>query len=169
MTRQNLDTILDEVQTAFDQHLRVYVETQGRIGHVWDTRQWGGRRNTALVLRIVGRKSRKPRLVTLLYAPWGNEYVVVGSKAGGAKDPDWYLNLIARPDFEFQVGGKCWKASWRLVPETQKAEVWDYMIEQYPPYQDYRDHTTRDIPLVLLSPHEEIAPFLPDQLPTVSR
>ena len=52
-------------------------------------------------LHTVGRKSGQPRS-TMLTAPVidGDRVVLVASKGGDDRDPDWYRNLIANPDIE---------------------------------------------------------------------
>jgi deazaflavin-dependent oxidoreductase (nitroreductase family) len=153
----DLDRVVEDAKVAMDNHLKDYLATGGKQGHLWDTSPWGGRGLTpTLVLKVTGRKSGKPQMLPLIYAPWGDEYVIIGSK-GGAKDhPYWYLNLIARPNLEFQVGGKCWHATWREAKGEERSKIWDYMVVQYPPYTDYQAHTQREIPVVLLKPGMEI-------------
>ena len=52
----------------------------------------------AVELHTVGRKSGQPRS-TMLTAPVidGDRVVLVASKGGDDRDPDWYRNLIAHP------------------------------------------------------------------------
>jgi hypothetical protein len=52
-------------------------------------------------LHTVGRKPGQPRS-TMLTAPVidGDRVVLVASKGGDDRDPDWYRNLIAHPDIE---------------------------------------------------------------------
>ena len=55
-------------------------------------------------LHTVGRKSGQPRS-TMLTAPVteGDRVVLVASKGGDDRDPDWYRNLIAHPDIELTM------------------------------------------------------------------
>ena len=55
-------------------------------------------------LLTVGRKSGRPRS-TMLTAPVieGDRVVLVASKGGDDRDPDWYRNLIAHPDVELTM------------------------------------------------------------------
>jgi len=62
-------------------------------------------------LHTVGRKSGQPRS-TMLTAPVieGDRVVLVASKGGDDRDPDWYRNLIAHPDIELTMAadaGRC--------------------------------------------------------------
>ena len=58
-------------------------------------------------LHTVGRKSGQPRS-TMLTAPVieGDLVVLVASKGGDDRDPDWYRNLIAHPDIELTMAGQ---------------------------------------------------------------
>ena len=58
-------------------------------------------------LHTVGRKSGQPRS-TMLTAPVieGDRVVLVASKGGDDRDPDWYCNLIAHPDIELTMAGR---------------------------------------------------------------
>ena len=55
-------------------------------------------------LHTVGRKSGRPRS-TMLTAPIldGDRVVLVASKGGDDRDPDWYRNLVANPEIELTM------------------------------------------------------------------
>ena len=55
-------------------------------------------------LHTVGRKSGLPRS-TMLTAPVidGDRVVLVASKGGDDRDPDWYRNLVAHPEVELTM------------------------------------------------------------------
>ena len=58
-------------------------------------------------LHTVGRKSGLPRS-TMLTAPVvdGDRVVLVASKGGDDRDPDWYRNLVAHPEIELTMAGR---------------------------------------------------------------
>ena len=66
-------------------------------------------------LHTTGRTSGKRRS-TMLTAPIHDDdtYVLVASKGGDDRDPDWYRNLVADPDIELTVDGTTMggRASW---------------------------------------------------------
>jgi hypothetical protein len=84
-------------------------------------------------LHTTGRKSGRPRS-TMLTAPVvdGDRVVLVASKGGDDRDPDWYRNLMASA--------------------TEKAELWPRVVAAYQGYGGYQRRTERDIPLVILEP-----------------
>ena len=58
-------------------------------------------------LHTIGRKSGKPR-ATLLTAPIHDDRhtVLIASKGGDDRNPEWYLNLVAHPDIDLTIDGE---------------------------------------------------------------
>jgi len=104
-------------------------------------------------LHTVGRKSGLPRS-TMLTAPVidGQRIVLVASKGGDDRDPEWYRNLMARPDAEVTVDGQRRPVRARQASAAEKAELWPRVIAAYRGYAGYQRRTKRDIPLVLCDP-----------------
>ena len=143
-------------------HARLYVETNGAGDtHVRDLTLMGGKADTTcLLLRTIGRKSGEARLAPLIYGAWKGDFVVVASKGGHDADPPWYLNIKAAREVDVQAGPKRWRCAWREPKGAERAEVWAFMADLYPPYEEYQARTDREIPIVMLTPVAEIAePF----------
>ena len=104
-------------------------------------------------LHTVGRKSGLPRS-TMLTAPVidGQRIVLVASKGGDDRDPDWYRNLMAHPDAEVTVDGQRRPVRARRASAAEKAELWPRVVAAYRGYAGYQRRTQRDIPLVLCDP-----------------
>jgi deazaflavin-dependent oxidoreductase (nitroreductase family) len=104
-------------------------------------------------LHTVGRTSGKKR-TTMLTAPIhdGDTYVLVASKGGDDRDPDWYRNLVADPDIELTVDGTTLEMTARVVSDEEKAEMWPRIVEAYKGYEGYRKKTDRNIPVVVCEP-----------------
>ena len=104
-------------------------------------------------LHTVGRTSGKPR-TTMLTAPShdGDTYVLVASKGGDDRDPDWYRNLIANPDIELTVDGRTLEMTARVATDEEKAEMWPRIVEAYKGYAGYQNKTDRNIPVVVCEP-----------------
>ncbi len=102
-----------------------------------------------------GRTSGQPRTV-LLTVPVRDEdrYVFVASKGGDDRDPDWYRNMLAHPEFRAEPvnGGDVVHLIARAATTEEKAELWPDVVAAYKGYQSYQDSTTRDIPLVIAEP-----------------
>ena len=134
------------------------LKTMSRV-HRIILRGAGGRvLNSALGMQVVelhtvGRKSGLPRS-TMLTAPVvdGQRIVLVASKGGDDRDPDWYRNLMAHPDAELTVDGQRRQVRARRASAEEKAELWPRVVAAYGGYAGYQRRTQRDIPLVLCDP-----------------
>jgi F420H(2)-dependent quinone reductase len=130
-------------------HNAVYQGTNGLIGH----RVPGMPPN--LILHTTGAKSGKPRTHALSYFRDGDDYVVVASRGGDVRSPDWYHNLKAHPDAEIQVGTKRLQVSARSVlpDDPEYARLWAFTNKRNANrYDAYQKKTSRPIPIVRLTP-----------------
>jgi deazaflavin-dependent oxidoreductase (nitroreductase family) len=103
-----------------------------------------------LLLTTLGRRSGLPRALPLLYIEAENGYVVVASNAGDDRDPDWWKNLLARPEASVQVGRERHAVRARRATPEEEAALWPKLIAAYGPYARYRERTRRVIPVVVL-------------------
>jgi deazaflavin-dependent oxidoreductase (nitroreductase family) len=107
----------------------------------------------AVELHTVGRKSGERRS-TMLTAPIhaDERYVLVASKGGDHRHPQWYLNLVADPDVELTVAGRTIEMTARTATADEKAELWPEIVAAYKGYEGYQRRTDRDIPIVICEP-----------------
>jgi deazaflavin-dependent oxidoreductase (nitroreductase family) len=107
----------------------------------------------AVELHTVGRKSGQP-CSTMLTAPVidGDRVVLVASKGGDDRDPDWYRNLVAHPEIELTMAGQRLPMLARRASAAEKAELWPRVVAAYRGYGGYQRRTERDIPLVICEP-----------------
>jgi proline iminopeptidase len=139
------------LQKMISDHLRRYVETDGKDGHMWDSTPVGGPGPIpTLLLTTAGRRSGKPIVMPLIYGEADGKYVVVASKGGAPQHPGWYLNLTANPAVEVQVLANRFRAKARTATGAERARLWEKMAAIYPPYNDYQKKTEREIPVVVL-------------------
>jgi deazaflavin-dependent oxidoreductase (nitroreductase family) len=89
-------------------------------------------------------------MLPLIYGTHGDHQVIVGSKGGNPRHPGWYLNLVAEPAVEVQVGADRFSARARTASGEERAALWDKMAEIWPPYNEYQAKTEREIPVVVL-------------------
>lgn len=104
-------------------------------------------------LHTTGRTSGKQR-TTMLTSPVHDDerVVLVASKGGDERDPDWYRNLVADPVVEVTIGGTTAMMTARTASADEKAAVWPAIVEAYKSYGGYEDKTDRDIPVVICTP-----------------
>ena len=104
-------------------------------------------------LHTVGRKTGRPR-ATMLTAPLleRDRVVLVASKGGDDRHPDWYRNLVANPDVELTIDGTTRPMRARTASPEEKAELWPSIVAAYKGYGGYQRRTERDIPVVICEP-----------------
>ena len=88
------------------EHLRIYQESGGTEGHLFDSSVGGGvGLVTSLLLTTVGRRSGEKHTSPLFYGVAGDAYVIIGSKGGADTHPGWYLNLLLEPWIRSRLPG----------------------------------------------------------------
>lgn len=106
-------------------------------------------------LHTVGRKSGQPRSCYLTAPVHDSARVVlVASKGGDDRHPDWYRNLQANPDAELVIHRSRRKIRARTATPDEKAELWPKIVAAYQGYADYQTRTSRDIPVVICEPRD---------------
>ncbi|HEX2774734.1 MAG TPA: nitroreductase family deazaflavin-dependent oxidoreductase [Micromonosporaceae bacterium] len=126
-------------------HIRSYVASGGRDGHLW-------RGIPTLLLTTRGRRSGKLRRTALIYGRDGDNYLVVASSGGSPGHPAWYLNLAADPRVEVQVLADTFGARARTATADERPALWRTMASIFPMYDRYQAKAGREIPLVILEP-----------------
>jgi deazaflavin-dependent oxidoreductase (nitroreductase family) len=136
---------MSEAENVFgEEHVRRYRETDGDVGHIWR------RGSKVLLLTTAGRKSGESRTTPLIYEDADGDYVIVASKGGAPKHPDWYLNLAKEPHVELQVKGEVFPARARTASGEERERLWKLAARQWPDYGEYQKKTDREIPVVVL-------------------
>jgi deazaflavin-dependent oxidoreductase (nitroreductase family) len=128
-------------------HRWLYRATRGVIGHRIPILGW-----RSLLLTHIGRKTGRAYTIPLLYVPDGERFVVVGSNAGDAKPPAWWLNLRARPEARVQIGAHEYAVRARLAVGEERARLWAALVANYRDYARYERKTRglRELPVVVL-------------------
>jgi deazaflavin-dependent oxidoreductase (nitroreductase family) len=105
-----------------------------------------------VLVTIRGAKSGKLRYTPLMRVEHGGRYALVASKGGAAKHPTWYGNLVANPHVELQDGTVRSDYDAREMSGAERAEWWERAVAAYPPYAEYQQRTSRQIPVFVLEP-----------------
>lgn len=124
----------------------VYRATGGRVGGKFM------RGAPVCLITTIGRKSGQKRTVALIYLQEGEDVILVASKGGMEHHPQWYLNMEANPDVEVEIGTTITPMKARRASDEEKSAYWPKLVEIYPDYDDYQARTTRNIPVMVLSP-----------------
>jgi deazaflavin-dependent oxidoreductase (nitroreductase family) len=139
--RDTLTDVAARVLNIF--HRAVFKVSGGRLGST----AFG---MPTVELHTTGRKSGQRRS-TMLTTPLhdNNRVVLVASKGGDDRHPDWYQNLVANPDVEVSLGGETRPMRARTASGDEKAELWPQIVAAYKGYAGYQRRTDRDIPVVI--------------------
>lgn len=140
------ETPIDPTGGWVADHVKVYVESGGKEGHHWQPGV------PTLLLTTRGKKSGTARRTALIYGRDGDDYVVMASYGGAPSHPDWYLNLEADPDVVIQVGEEVMPARAYTAGPQDRDRLWKTMTAIWPDYDEYATKTSREIPLVTITP-----------------
>ncbi len=107
---------------------------------------------TLLLLHTVGAKSGQERINPVAYVKDGDRFVIIASKGGAPTNPDWYYNILAHPLVTVEVGTEQFRVRATVAAEPERTRLYDRMVQMMPSFAEYRDKTTRAIPVIILTP-----------------
>jgi deazaflavin-dependent oxidoreductase (nitroreductase family) len=106
-----------------------------------------------IIVTHLGNKSGAIRKIPLMRVKVDSGYVLVGSMGGQPKNPVWVYNLRSNPTVEIRDKTEVFNMCVREVTDDQERErLWQACAEAFPPYNDYREKTTRKIPVFVAEP-----------------
>lgn len=105
-----------------------------------------------LLLHTQGAKSGKEHINPVVYIPDGERWLIIASKGGAPTNPDWYYNIQANPRVTVEIGAETLQAQASILSEPERTRVYDKIAHAMPSFAEYRDRTTRTIPVVALTP-----------------
>jgi F420H(2)-dependent quinone reductase len=95
-----------------------------------------------------GRHSGKVRKTPVMRVEHDGEYALVASKGGAPENPEWYYNLAGHPEeVMLQDGPEPFDVVVREVRGEERQAWWERAVAAYPPYAEYQEKTTRQIPV----------------------
>jgi deazaflavin-dependent oxidoreductase (nitroreductase family) len=104
-----------------------------------------------LLLHTVGARSGQARTNPVVYVSDGDRLVVIASKGGADRNPDWYYNLLANPNVTVELGTEQFPArATAVTEEPERSRLYAKMVEHRPGFADYERKTSRKIPAVIL-------------------
>jgi deazaflavin-dependent oxidoreductase (nitroreductase family) len=105
-----------------------------------------------LILTTTGRKSGIKRDTPLFFFRDGDDYIIIASAGGAPKHPTWWLNLQSSPEAKIQIGPDVISVVARRAEGEERAHLWSIIEENYKQFVGYQKHTTREIPVIILTP-----------------
>ncbi|MFQ5556444.1 MAG: nitroreductase family deazaflavin-dependent oxidoreductase [Acidimicrobiales bacterium] len=108
-------------------------------------------------MTTTGRKSGKESTWPVLYLDDEDRIVVVASNGGRDQHPAWHLNLRATPECVVQIGSERRAARARDATPDEREVLWPRLHELYSGFAEYMRKTDRELPIVLLEPHDRVS------------
>ncbi len=105
-----------------------------------------------LLLTSKGARSGQYRTTPLRYLPDGERLIVFAANAGEPTNPAWYHNILAYPVVTIEVGSEICEAQATILTGEERARLLSTQENVYPHFAEYRTKTTRQIPVVALTP-----------------
>jgi deazaflavin-dependent oxidoreductase (nitroreductase family) len=123
-------------------------EFRANAGQV--TGDFAGR--TLLVLTTTGAKSGIRRVTPLIYTMDKDDYVVTAADGGVDHHPGWYHNILANSSVTVEVGGQIFTAVATEPKGAERDRLFTNRVRETPRFGEYQAKTTRQIPIILLTP-----------------
>jgi deazaflavin-dependent oxidoreductase (nitroreductase family) len=105
-----------------------------------------------LLLTSTGAKSGEQRTTPVVFQPDGDRMIIFASKAGAPENPAWYHNLRANPTATVEVGSDTVEVQAAVTEGDERERLFSKQKELMPQFADYEQKTTRQIPVVALTP-----------------
>jgi deazaflavin-dependent oxidoreductase (nitroreductase family) len=115
-------------------------------------------RDTGLPVVIItnrGVRSGKLRKTPVMRVEHDGRYAAVASQGGSPEHPQWYYNFRANPAVQLQDGPDRRDMIAREVSGDERAQWWERAVAAYPPYAEYQQKTSRQIPVFVLEPADD--------------
>ncbi|MET9222633.1 nitroreductase family deazaflavin-dependent oxidoreductase [Streptomyces sp. NPDC088197] len=104
-----------------------------------------------VLLHTRGARTGIERVNPLMYMADGDRYLVFASKGGADTHPAWYLNLLAHPDIDIEIGDETIPVHAEELKGAERDEKYAEQASRFPGFADYQKKTSRVIPVIALS------------------
>ena len=106
-----------------------------------------------IIVTHTGNRTGAVRKTPLMRVKDGDSYVLVASQGGAPKNPVWVYNLRADASVEIRDKTDVFKMRVREVDDAAERErVWALCVAAFPPYEEYKNKTSRTIPVFIAEP-----------------
>lgn len=106
-----------------------------------------------IIVTHTGNRTGAIRKTPLMRVQHGSGYVLVASQGGAPKNPVWVYNLRANPDVQIRDATEVFDMRVREIDDAEeRAQLWALCVQAFPPYEEYRNKTSRAIPVFLAEP-----------------
>ena len=129
--------------------IRAFRANGGRVGGMWEGTQ-------LLLLHHTGANSGKDRVTPMAYLGDAGRYVVIASNGGAAKHPAWYHNLKAQPNVMIEVATDTIDVIACEATGQERERLFRTQADRFPQLDEYQQSTDRIIPVIVLTPREDV-------------
>ena len=137
--------------TRFDRVLHPFLYRlaggRGITGRVLGTSQ--------ILLTATGRRSGEPRTVALFAFAHDGGWIVIGSRGGSGRVPDWAHNLLANPSASVRTPNGEVAVSAIELGGAEYEAAFELAAASYPGYRVYRRNARHHIPIFRLEPRDQ--------------
>jgi deazaflavin-dependent oxidoreductase (nitroreductase family) len=105
-----------------------------------------------LLITVAGRKTGDKHTNPVLYLEDDGKYVVTGSGAGSAEEPQWFKNLRHTDQAEIELGRRHLPVSVDITEGAEREVLWQRLLVRAPFFADYQKKVERQIPMAVLTP-----------------
>ena len=105
-----------------------------------------------LLLTTTGKRSGKRHTTLLAYQNDGDRLIVIAADRGTTKKPDWYHNLMARPEVTVEIGKETFSAIATIVEGEEREhflakgrESWSQALESQSEQAEVSVETARQM------------------------
>jgi F420H(2)-dependent quinone reductase len=105
-----------------------------------------------LLITVPGRKTGDPHTTPVSYFDDDGKFVVTGSGAGSAREPQWFKNLRHAEQAEIEIGRKKIPVNVAIASDEQRGILWQRLLLRAPFFADYQRKVERQIPMAILTP-----------------
>ncbi|MFY9931356.1 MAG: nitroreductase family deazaflavin-dependent oxidoreductase [Streptosporangiaceae bacterium] len=104
-----------------------------------------------VLLHHAGRSSGTAYITPVAYMAYGDSYLLLGSFAGAATEPQWVRNVESTPEITVEMGTRTMTMTPAVLrDEPQRDRLYEAAREHWPFVLDYEQRTSRPFPVVRL-------------------
>lgn len=130
------------------------VEKTGWSLMSWQYSKAAGQAYTPVMsITMIGARTGDLRKVALPYVRCGDDFLVIGSNAGGPTDPKWVANLRKESRCWIKVGRERITAEAHISEGDERVRLFEYVVKRKPNVARYQERAGtfgREVPIVVI-------------------
>lgn len=135
---------MDTVPTTNDEVIASFRANDGAVPAPYDNPP------PMVLLHTIGRRTGREYVVPMRGLVDPDAVCVFATAHGSDRDPDWYRNVVANPDFEIELGARTISVHATTLVGAERDAVLARWIERVPPVAAVFERTPRLVPVVRL-------------------